>query len=265
VRAPPLQSAQSSTSAIECREVGVEFAHRGVSQRVLDRLSLNVPSGQIVSLLGPSGCGKSTLLRVVAGLEVPSSGQVLVDGEDARLVRERLAFVFQEAALLPWRTVWQNVRLPWEIRSGRSGDRLRLAMEETLELVGFRPADWHKKPSQLSGGMKMRASIARALITNPEILLMDEPFAALDDMLRSRLNDLLLEIVARSQRTLLFVTHNISEAIYLSHAVAVMSRGRIAEWIPVDLPFPRRAELRRTPEFASFYGRVSDSLLGSEV
>jgi NitT/TauT family transport system ATP-binding protein len=250
--------------AIECRDIQVEFYGRQGKQRVLDELSLDVPRGHIVSLLGPSGCGKSTLLRVVAGLAPCQKGTVLIEGESLDRARGKLAFVFQEAALLPWRTVWQNVRLPFEIQSGNLIGDVKASIEHCLQLVGFQPSDWHKKPSQLSGGMKMRASIARALITDPEILLLDEPFAALDDMLRSRLNDLLLRIVADSQRTMLFVTHNISEAVYLSHSIAIMSRGRIAELVPVPFPFPRTAELRSTPLFASFYGQVSEALNRSE-
>jgi NitT/TauT family transport system ATP-binding protein len=250
--------------AIECRDLQVEFHGRRGTQRVLDGLSLDVPQGEIVSLLGPSGCGKSTLLRVVAGLTPAQHGKVSIHGKDVQSARSKLAFVFQEAALLPWRTVWQNVRLPFEIRHARNGPQLESDMRHCLEVVGFQSSDWHKRPAQLSGGMKMRASIARALITNPEILLLDEPFAALDDMLRSRLNDLLLKIVSESHRTMLFVTHNIGEAVYLSQSIAIMSRGRIAELVEVPFSYPRSAELRSTSEFASFYGRVSEALYRSE-
>lgn len=262
---------QTPNIAIGCDQVSVVFRHRNSEQRVLDQLDISVPRGQIVSLLGPSGCGKSTLLRAVAGLIAPASGKIHIDGQAVENSRHKLAFVFQEAALLPWRSVWQNVNLPWEIRRSQtsstssvpSKDQLRQAIEKTLNLVGFKPTDWHKKPSQLSGGMKMRASIARALITQPDILLLDEPFAALDDMLRSKLNDLLLDIVSQTGCTMLFVTHNISEAIYLSHRIAVMSHGRIAEMIDVGLPFPRESSVRGTPDFASLYGKVADSLARS--
>lgn len=262
---------QTPNIAIECEQISVDFRTRTSEQRVLDQLDISVPRGQIVSLLGPSGCGKSTLLKVVAGLIPPTSGAIRIDSKSVDVSRDKLAFVFQEAALLPWRTVWQNVKLPWEIRGSQPGskqpapsnDQLREAIEKTLSLVGFKPTDWHKKPSQLSGGMKMRASIARALITQPDILLLDEPFAALDDMLRSKLNDLLLEIVAQTGCTMLFVTHNISEAIYLSHRIAVMSHGKIADTIDVELPFPRESGVRGTPAFAKLYGQVADSLAGS--
>lgn len=242
----------------------MEFPQRQGMQRVLNALDLTVARGQLVSLLGPSGCGKSTLLRVVAGLQATVSGSVRIDGKSVDDAREQLAFVFQDASLLPWRTVWQNVRLPLELRPRHATADHAMTIPEALALVGFQESDWHKKPSQLSGGMRMRASIARALITDPKVLLLDEPFAALDDMLRSKLNDLLLQIVERSHATMLFVTHNIAEAIYLSHSIAVMSRGSIASVLPVPLPFPRTQEMRSSPEFAKFYGEVMHTLTRSE-
>ena len=247
--------------AIECEGLRVIFSQRGAKQTILDGLDLDVPLGQITTLLGPSGCGKSTLLRVIAGLTEPTSGTVRIEGQSVRASQHKLAFVFQESALLPWRSVWQNVRLPWELRQGLSGQELESRIQTVLELVGFKGTDWHKKPHQLSGGMKMRASIARALITQPYILLLDEPFAALDDMLRSKLNDLLLRIVEQTKTTMLFVTHNISEAIYLSHSIAVFRQGTIGEQIAVDLPFPRNPQVRSSPEFAAYYGRLSESLI----
>ncbi|MFN6413401.1 MAG: ABC transporter ATP-binding protein [Planctomycetota bacterium] len=249
-----------ASAAIECRSIEVVFANGNNKQTILDGLNLCVPAGQIVTLLGPSGCGKSTLLRVVAGLTKPTSGTLCIEGKSIAENQHKLAFVFQESALLPWRSVYQNVRLPWEIRKNQPGFALDSAIQNVLELVGFKTTDWNKKPHQLSGGMKMRASIARALITQPDILLLDEPFAALDDMLRSKLNDLLLNIVEQTRTTMLFVTHNIAEAIYLSHSIAVFSQGKIGQQIDVDLPFPRQASVRSTPEFAAMYGRVSESL-----
>ena len=247
--------------AIECEGLRVVFSQGGAKQTILDGLDLDVPLGQITTLLGPSGCGKSTLLRVIAGLTEPTSGTVRIEGQSVRASQHKLAFVFQESALLPWRSVWQNVRLPWELRQGLSGQELESRIQNVLDLVGFKGTDWHKKPHQLSGGMKMRASIARALITQPDILLLDEPFAALDDMLRSKLNDLLLRIVEQTKTTMLFVTHNISEAIYLSHSIAVFRQGTIGEQIAVDLPFPRNPQVRSSPEFAAYYGRLSESLI----
>jgi len=249
--------------AIECEQVEVLFRRGKSVQKVLHGLSLSVEPGQIVTLLGPSGCGKSTLLKVVAGLSKADSGSVKVFGAQVAQAQSKLAFVFQEAALLPWRTVWQNVKLPWEIRRNFAESELTDRMKHVLDLVGFSESDWTKKPSQLSGGMKMRASIARALITEPQLLLLDEPFAALDDMLRSKLNDLLLQIAQRTGCTMLFVTHNIAEAIYLSHRIAVFRRGLIGEEISINLPFPRTAAMRSSPEFADYYGRVSNSLMRS--
>ena len=258
-------TAKSPSSMIACTGIRLAFGTRATKQNVLNDLSLEVGSGQIVSLLGPSGCGKSTLLRVVAGLIEPNAGEVVIEGETVtntmtRSSREKVSFVFQEPALLPWRTVWQNVMLPSQLRGVHSSQRRREFVEHLLGLVGFQKSDWRKFPSQLSGGMKMRASIARAMSTRPSILLLDEPFAALDDMLRSRLNDLLLTIAAEQSCTMLFVTHNISEAIYLSQAIAVMSQGRIADRMEVPFAFPRQANLRSTAEFAAFYGQVVASL-----
>ncbi len=258
-------AAKSNSSIISCEGLRLSFGTRAAKQTVLNDLSLEVASGQIVSLLGPSGCGKSTLLRVVAGLIEVDAGEVFVDGEQVsqtmpRSSREKLSFVFQEPALLPWRTVWQNVMLPSQLRGLQRKQETRDFVEHLLGLVGFQKADWKKFPSQLSGGMKMRASIARAMSTRPTILLLDEPFAALDDMLRSKLNDLLLTIAVEQRCTMLFVTHNISEAIYLGDAIAIMSHGRIAERLDMPFPFPRQANLRSTAEFAVYYGKVAESL-----
>ena len=257
--------AESEQPIISCNAVRLAFGTKGNVQTVLNDLSLAVHQGQIVSLLGPSGCGKSTLLRVIAGLIEADRGSVFVDGSKVarqmpRSSREKMSFVFQEPALLPWRTVWQNVMLPSQLRGMQQQSSVKDLVEHLLGLVGFQKSDWRKFPSQLSGGMKMRASIARAMSTQPTILLLDEPFAALDDLLRSKLNDLLLTIASEQKCTMLFVTHNISEAIYLSDAIAVMSQGRIAERLKVPFAFPRQASLRSTPEFAAYYGQVATSL-----
>jgi len=258
-------SSKSMPPIISCQGIALAFGSRTAKQQVLSDLSLDVQSSQIVSLLGPSGCGKSTLLRIVAGLIEPDAGEIIVDGELVsrnmpRTSREKLSFVFQEPALLPWRTVWQNVMLPCQLRGEHRKRETRDFVEHLLGLVGLQKSDWRKSPSQLSGGMKMRASIARAMSTRPAILLLDEPFAALDDMLRSKLNDLLLAIASEQRCTMLFVTHNISEAIYLSHSIAIMSQGRIAERMEVPFNFPREAGLRSTSTFAAYYGQVSASL-----
>ena len=256
---------KSEPPIISCQGIALAFGSRTAKQQVLNDLSLDVQSSQIVSLLGPSGCGKSTLLRIVAGLIEPDAGAIIVDGEPVSLnmprsSREKLSFVFQEPALLPWRSVWQNVMLPCQLRGEHRKQETKEFLKHLLELVGFQKSDWRKSPSQLSGGMKMRASIARAMSTRPAILLLDEPFAALDDMLRSKLNDLLLAIATEQKCTMLFVTHNISEAIYLSHSIAIMSQGRIAERMVVPFSFPREAGLRSASSFAAYYGQVAASL-----
>ena len=263
--------AESTQPIISCNAVRLAFGTKANVQTVLNDLSLEVHQGQIVSLLGPSGCGKSTLLRVIAGLIEADRGSVFVDGTKVarqmpRSSREKMSFVFQEPALLPWRTVWQNVMLPSQLRGiKQQHQKVCDKVEHLLGLVGFQKSDWRKFPSQLSGGMKMRASIARAMSTQPTILLLDEPFAALDDMLRSKLNDLLLTIASEQKCTMLFVTQNISEAIYLSDAIAVMSHGRIAERLEVPFEFPRQASLRSTPEFAAYYGVVAASLAKDHI
>ena len=259
------QAAKTDSPIIACKGIQLTFGTGAAKQKVLNDLSLEVRSSQIVSLLGPSGCGKSTLLRVVAGLIEPDAGEMMVDGEPVSTVmsksaREKLSFVFQEPALLPWRNVWQNVMLPCQLRGTHKKQETIDFVEHLLNLVGFQKSDWRKFPSQLSGGMKMRASIARAMSTHPTILLLDEPFAALDDMLRSKLNDLLLAVAMEQKCTMLFVTHNIAEAIYLSQAIAIMSQGRIAERMEVPFSFPRAAGLRSTSEFAAYYGQVAASL-----
>ena len=219
--------------------------------------------GEFISLVGPSGCGKSTILRIVAGLGPTSAGEVRVAGlppEQARRERGDMAFVFQDATLLPWRTVSANVELPLQMRGIGKAERRQQTME-ALGTVGL--ADVAREyPRQLSGGMKMRVSIARALVAKPSLMLMDEPFGALDEMTRGRLNEELLRIVALAGWTVLFVTHNVFEAVFLSSRVLVMSArpGRIVADIPIELPYPRRAALRTSPEFNMVASRVLASL-----
>jgi NitT/TauT family transport system ATP-binding protein len=164
-----------------------------------------------------------------------------------------------------WRTVWHNVKLPLELSLPLSKHDQQNRIQEMLDAVALKSSDHTKYPDQLSGGMRMRVALARALITGPEILLLDEPFAALDDILRSQLNDLLLRLWADRKMTILFVTHNIAEAIFLSNRIAIMQHGQIAELIDIDLPYPRNSSLRSTPEFASYYGRVSRALESSVI
>lgn len=229
---------------------------------MLNHLSLNVSPGEIVALLGASGCGKSTLLRAIAKLVPHSAGEVCFSKPNRRV--GDLAFVFQDPTLLPWRTVVENVGLPLQL-SDRQKEIKPAAVQSALALVGLAEKDHAKFPRELSGGMRMRTSIARALVTDPSILLLDEPFAALDDILRNRLNDLLLELWQRRQRTILFVTHNIAEAVYLSHRIAIFGKGKIADVAVNPLPWPRCAEHRSSPEFAKFFGEVSQKLSASTL
>lgn len=249
------------TCGIRIRELTVAFDD---APPVLDALSLDVLPGEIVAVLGASGCGKSTLLRAIARLVQPTSGSItFAPGLPSRRPGD-LAYVFQDATLLPWRTVATNVALPLElgraVRSAASADDCLLRVREALDAVGLGRDDERKFPRELSGGMRMRTSIARALVTDPNVMLLDEPFAALDDMLRTRLNELILELWAVRERTILFVTHNIAEAVYLSHRVALLGQGRVAKIIENPLPWPRTAKQRSSVAFAEIYGKVSASL-----
>ncbi len=221
--------------------------------QALRDLNLEIGRGQFVSIVGPSGCGKSTFLRLVAGLDAPTSGELRVNSHDPL----GLAFVFQDATLLPWRPVAHNITLPLELR--READDERVA--QTLELVGLTDfADAY--PAQLSGGMRMRVSIARALVTRPQILLLDEPFGALDEITRQRLNEELLRLWQEDRWTGLFVTHSVSEAIFLSQRVLVLSArpGRLLGDIPIPFPYPRPPDLRSTSEFIRIANEISRQL-----
>ncbi len=223
---------------------------------------MSVKAGEIVALLGGSGSGKSTLLRTIAKLQSISAGSVELTGHTPRRRTGDLSYVFQDATLLPWRTAAQNVQLPLEL-SGRAGETPAEVAErvaDALKGVGLPEVSWHKYPRELSGGMRMRVSLARALVTDPAIMLLDEPFAALDEILRSRMNELLTEIWMRKSRTILFVTHNIAEAVNLSHRLAILGHGRIMQWIDNPLPMPRDTQVRSSPEFAAMYAEVSSAL-----
>jgi NitT/TauT family transport system ATP-binding protein len=253
--------------AVACRNVSVRFVTERRTVTALENVSFSVENGGFLSLLGPSGCGKSTLLRVVADLIAPSSGQVTVLGQSpqqARLQRA-LGFVFQDAALLPWRTALQNVELPLEV-GGRQ--RLPAGMptpRELLKLVGLE--GWEGSfPHELSGGMRQRVSIARALLGGPRLLLMDEPFGALDEITRDRLNEELRRIWRETGTTILFVTHSVYEALFLGEQVLVLAAnpGRVASLVDIDLPRDRTLAIRETPEFMRVSTVLRAALGGAE-
>lgn len=247
--------------AVEFAGVGKQFADGPV---VLDHISISVSSGEFVSLIGPSGCGKSTLLRMAAGLTAPSTGTVRVAGEQPSSGSQRTAFVFQEPTLLPWLSVQQNVELPLRLArvpASRRAELVRTALDRTH--IGAQAAAF---PRTLSGGQRMRASVARAVVGNPTLLLLDEPFGALDEMTRERLNEELLAIRDQDRWTALFVTHSVAEAVFLSTRVLILAAhpGRIVHDLPIDLPFPRTAETRLGPEYHQLVGQASRALRSAQ-
>ncbi len=241
-----------SLPAVFLNDACVRF--RGLT--ALDKINLTVDEGAFITILGPSGCGKSTLLRLVSDLVPAAGGDVAIFGnsvEFARLKRE-FSFVFQDATLLPWRSAIDNVRLPLEIGSKYSHKRPKAVSskspEELLELVGLKGRET-ALPHELSGGMRQRVAIARALICKPRLLLMDEPFGALDEITRDHLNEQILKVWKETGVTILFVTHSIPEAIFLGQKVLMLESqpGRVRELVDIDLPYPRELPMRETPEF----------------
>jgi NitT/TauT family transport system ATP-binding protein len=228
---------------------------------VLDRINLTVAKGDFISLIGPSGCGKSTLLRLFSGLSPLSAGRITLDGMAPEDAREIMSFIFQDATLLPWRTVLGNVELGLELERRTTRQQRHAKCAELLKLVGLSDVANHY-PRQLSGGMRMRVSIARALATRPKILLMDEPFGALDEMTRDFLNEEVLRLRDNDQFTTFFVTHSVAEAVFLSTRIIVLRAkpGRIEREIEVPFPFPRTASLRSAPEYLALVGEVSAAL-----
>jgi NitT/TauT family transport system ATP-binding protein len=247
-------------SVVSIQNVTKTFPHGNVT--ALQDIELELEPGEFVSLIGPSGCGKSTLLRVIGDLIQPTSGTVTVNGKPARQARvdRDYGIVFQDSVLFDWRTVAKNIALPLEML-GWSKERRKERVEEMMDLVELKNFGDHH-PWQLSGGMQQRASIARALAFEPALLLMDEPFGALDEMTRERLNLELLSIWERLRSTVVFVTHSISEAVFLSTRVVVMSPrpGRIAGLVEIDLPSPRGVETREDPRFFELVTAVRELL-----
>jgi len=247
-------------AAIEVRAAEKTYPN---GTRALRPVDLRIGEGEFVTLLGPSGCGKSTLLKMIAGLVAPSAGEIRLWGgslDAAAHGGHRVAFVFQEPTLMPWANVMRNVRLPLDlggVPSRAAEDRSR----EALELVGLARFGANY-PRELSGGMQMRVSIARALVTEPTLLLMDEPFGALDEITRNRLDGDLLALWGRKRLTIAFVTHSIFEAVYLSSRVVVMAArpGRVVDEITIDAPYPRGADFRVSPAFSLHAKRLQDAL-----
>ncbi len=232
----------------------------GQSVLALDKVSLALKEGEFVTVVGPSGCGKSTLLHILAGVLDFSEGNVMMDGKAVNGPRRDVGVVFQEALLLPWRTVMENIMLPIVVH-GLPVEQYRERAQHLIELTNLKGFE-KKYPYELSGGMQQRVSIARALIHNPSMLLMDEPFGALDAMTREQMNLDLMKIWAESRKTVLLITHSVPEAILLGDRVVVMSPrpGRIIDIIDVDLPRPRLLEVSSTPEFGVYAKRIRDQL-----
>ena len=251
-----------ATSVVDARGLSLTFHTNDGPVHALSDVNLTVGKGEFVSFIGPSGCGKTTFLRVIADLEQPTGGTITVNGMTPEEARRRRAYgyVFQAAGLFPWRTIERNVALPLEIMDypkAEIAERIRSTLD-LVNLTGFEK----KYPWQLSGGMQQRASIARALAFDADLLLMDEPFGALDEIVRDHLNEQLLELWARTDKTICFVTHSIPEAVYLSTRIVVMSPrpGRVTDVIESTLPKERPLDIRETPEFLEIAARVRDGL-----
>ncbi|MFT6605936.1 MAG: NitT/TauT family transport system ATP-binding protein [Halocynthiibacter sp.] len=251
-----------SDAIIQAQNLDLTFKTNDGPVHALKDVSLEINKGEFVSFIGPSGCGKTTFLRCIAGLEAPTGGALSVNGmspDEARRARS-YGYVFQAAGLYPWRTIARNVQLPLEIMGFSAAERAE-RVEKVLELVDLKGFG-KKFPWQLSGGMQQRASIARALSFDASILLMDEPFGALDEIVRDHLNEQLLALWARTEKTIAFVTHSIPEAVYLSTKIVVMSPrpGRITDVIESTLPRERPLDIRESPEFVEIAHRVREGL-----
>jgi NitT/TauT family transport system ATP-binding protein len=259
---PDITAAASTSPVVRVAGVGKTFGTEAGGVRALEGIDLTIGEGEFVSLIGPSGCGKSTLLRLIGDLTAPSSGTIEVNGKPARRARldRDYGMVFQAPVLMDWRTVAKNIELPLEVMGYERRERARRSAEllKLVELEGF--AGRH--PWQLSGGMQQRVAIARALAFDPKLLLMDEPFGALDEMTRERMNLELMQIWTRTRTTVVFVTHSIPEAVFLSTRVVVMSPrpGRIARLVDIDLPQPRTVETREQDRYFELVTEVREAL-----
>ncbi len=243
---------------IRLHDVGKQFANGTVA---LQHLSLELKAGEFVSFLGPSGCGKSTALRLIAGLASPTTGSILgVGWSRGAAARDEIGFVFQEPTLMPWANVTENVSLPLRI-AGRPNAEINERVTSALAMVGLSNFA-SVYPRELSGGMKMRVSIARAMVTRPKLLLMDEPFAALDEMTRIKLNNDVLALWQEHQLTVVFVTHSVYESVYLSSRILVMAArpGRVIDEISIDAPYPRDEEFRTSTQYGVYCRQLSKSL-----
>jgi NitT/TauT family transport system ATP-binding protein len=243
------------------KDVHQSFPRAGQTPLVaIENITFDLVPGQLVTLLGPSGCGKTTFLKIVAGLIGATSGTIQINGHDVTESHPDFGIVFQQANLMPWRTVIENVLFPMEILGRRDAAAAARAAEllALVDLAGFEQS----YPAQLSGGMQQRVALCRALIHKPKLLLMDEPFGALDELTRMEMQDLLLDIREKTGATALFVTHSISEAVYISDVVVVFSKrpAVIADYIPVDLPYPRSAEVRYRADFTALEHRAGRAL-----
>lgn len=252
----------AGASVVQAKGLGLTFEAADGPVHALSDVDLAITKGEFVSFIGPSGCGKTTFLRVIADLEQPTQGTITVNGTSPEKARQERAYgyVFQASALYPWRTIERNVALPLEIMGYSAAERAE-RIARTLEMVNL--TGFEKKfPWQLSGGMQQRASIARALAFDADLLLMDEPFGALDEIVRDHLNAQLLELWARTNKTICFVTHSIPEAVYLSTKIVVMSPrpGRVTDVIESTLPRERPLDIRETPEFLAIAARVREGL-----
>jgi len=245
------QSTSVTMEAISVQELSKSYPGRDGCVHALQQISFSVKEGEFVAIVGPSGCGKSTLLKILAGLMLPSKGEACLRGAPINGPRRDIGVVFQSPVLLPWRSVLENVLLPVDVQ-GLAGDWHRKAALELLSLVGLREFA-HRYPWELSGGMQQRVAITRALIHDPAMLLMDEPFGALDAMTREQMNLELQRIWLERKKTVLFITHSIPEAVFLADRVLVMTQrpGRITDAVTVDIPRPRRLEAINLPEFCA--------------